>query len=88
MAIKLTGFLKVKLGEEILKISADDFSLEEGGDRNIGDGDQQYECLYVYRHGTEFSVEVELTRLDGQVNIYPLTITGEAKIVDDHLKGI
>ena len=30
---------------------------------------------------------VQLTKLDGVINIYDLTVTGDAKIIDDQLDG-
>lgn len=88
MSISLTGFIEVKFQKQEIHIPAEKFSLEESGDNHIGDGDYQYECLYVYDHKNEFRVMVQLSKLDGVISTHQPILEGDAKIIDNQLDGI
>lgn len=44
---RFTGSVSIQAGNRQFVIEASDFSLEEAGTRNLGDGDQQYEELWI-----------------------------------------
>ena len=87
MAIEITGFVKVELEDKTYKIGAEDFSCEESDDRHIGDGDFQYECLYVYHHSEGFSVMFQLTMTGSDINIYEPNATNGAIIIVNQLNA-
>ncbi len=66
------------------EIYGSEFSLEEDGWRNLGDGDRQYEALFIY-FGEDFKILFQATCFEGRTKIYPLSVQGEVKIVDDNI---
>jgi hypothetical protein len=44
---RFTGSVSIQAGDRRFVIEASDFSLEEAGTRNLGDGDRQYEELWI-----------------------------------------
>lgn len=85
---EVTGSLTVKAvfdgdGSE-QEIDGSEFSLEEGGWRNLGDGDHQYEALFIY-FGENFNISFRATYFDGQTTIYPPRAEGEARIIDQDI---
>lgn len=91
MTINLTGsiLIEVKSNDEInqIEINSSEFSLEEDDMRKIGDGDCQYEALYIY-FGDDFRISFQATRsFNGNVTIYPLKIEGDVAIIEDNLSA-
>jgi hypothetical protein len=89
MPLKLSGSITVETEtsdkeKEQVVISAQEFGLEEDGRRHIGDGDYQYEALYMYSDDEErFSISFQATLFENNITVYPFDISGEASIVDD-----
>lgn len=85
---KVTGSVTVEFvsdGEKIeQEIDGSEFSLEEDGWRNLGDGDRQYEALFIYLE-EDFKIYFQATHFDGKTTIYPLSIEGEVKIIDQDI---
>ena len=88
MALKLVGTITAKIEvegqEEEIIIAASDFSLEEEGMRHIGDGDNQYEALYIY-HGDGVEISFQAKNFKGNVSMYPYRLSGDIEILDDDL---
>ncbi|OOF01030.1 hypothetical protein BZG79_15465, partial [Salinivibrio sp. MA427] len=88
MALKLVGTITAKIKvdgqEEEVEIAASDFSLEEGDMRHIGDGDYQYEALYIY-HGDDAEISFQATNFKGNVSMYPYSTSGNIEILEDNL---
>lgn len=88
MALKLVGTITAKIKvdgqEEEIEIAASDFSLEERDMRHIGDGDNQYEALYIY-HGDDAEISFQATNLKGDVSMYPYSTSGDIEIIEDNL---
>jgi hypothetical protein len=61
-----------------------EFSLQEGGWRNLGDGDRQYEALFIY-FGDDFKILFQATYFDGKTTCYDATTEGDVRIIDDNL---
>ncbi|MGF1727510.1 hypothetical protein [Photobacterium nomapromontoriensis] len=88
MALRLVGTITANVEingkcNEIV-ILASDFSLEEGDMRHLGDGDYQYEALYIY-HGDESEISFQATNFQGNVSMYPYIISGNIEILEDNL---
>lgn len=86
MSLRLEGTIEVNCeGREDI-IDGEQFSLEEGDWRHIGEGDHQYEALFVYSDPEEaYRLQVQATLFEGQLTIYPATLTGTGRIVKDEL---
>jgi hypothetical protein len=86
MAFKLTGTVTVECEREYIVIKAEDFSLEEAETRHIGDGDYQYETLYIYFDDDDrFKVLQQVTEFEGHLNMDPPKLHGEGRILVDEL---
>ena len=86
MAFKLTGTITVECGGERILIKAEDFGLEESGNRHIGDGDYQYEALYIYfDEDDRFKVFQQVAEFEGRLNMDSPKLEGEGRIVHDDL---
>lgn len=89
MGLKIVGFITVEIDKEEIEISGEDFSLEEANIRHIGDGDSQYEALFVYRNDeNQFTVSIQATDLDGEITLYSPTIDGKGRITSDKLEAV
>ncbi|EGQ9805187.1 hypothetical protein K5N60_000248 [Vibrio parahaemolyticus] len=88
MALRLCGSIRAIVRadgeEEEIIISASDFSLEGDNERHIGDGDYQYEALYVY-HGGAVEIYFQATNFQGNISMYPYNISGNIEVVEDNL---
>jgi hypothetical protein len=86
MAFTLTGTIMIECCNERLVIPAKDFSLEEADSRHLGDGDYQYETLYIYfDHDDRFKVLLQVTEFQGQLSAYSATLQGQGRIIADEL---
>jgi hypothetical protein len=86
MAFKLTGTVVVECDRERIVIAAEEFGLEEADDRHIGDGDYQYETLYIYfDDDNRFKVLLQVTEFEASLSVYPPTLEGRGGIVEDNL---
>ena len=85
---KVTGSASIEVDSdgstEEQQINGSEFSLEEDGWRNLGDGDRQYEALFVY-HGEEFQISFQATYLQGKVTCYELAAEGSVKVIDEDI---
>ncbi|QWT46562.1 hypothetical protein [Azospira inquinata] len=85
---KVTGsaYIEVDIhgNAEKQQISGSEFVLEADNWRNLGDGDRQYEVLFIY-HGEEFEISFQATYLQGTVNCYELSAEGNVTIVEDDI---
>jgi len=85
---KVTGSASIEVEvdghTEEQQISGSEFALEEDGWRNLGDGDRQYEALFIY-HGEEFEISFQATYLQGKVTCYELSVEGDVKVVDEDI---
>lgn len=78
----LQGQLAIKGGsDELLYVDASDFEIAESGWRSIGDGDRQYEMLWVYM-GEGFEVQVQAAQFEGRISYFDFSVDG-AREVDD-----
>ncbi|MCR6652396.1 MAG: hypothetical protein NVV73_13325 [Cellvibrionaceae bacterium] len=88
MALKLVGAItaKVKVDGEYgeIVIPASDFSLAEADIRHLGDGDYQYEALYIY-HGDDVEISFQATNFQGNASMYPYSTDGDIEILEDDL---
>jgi hypothetical protein len=88
MSIKVTGSLTVEVNvdgkDQELVIEASEFGLEEGDMRHIGDGDYQYEALFIH-FGDEFEISFQATNLNGNVTLFDYNIIDNVRIVSDDL---
>jgi len=86
--LKVTGSVNVEFisDEERIEqeIYGSEFGLEEDGWRNLGDGDRQYEALFIY-FGEDFKISFQATYFDGRTTMYPLSVEGQAKIIDEDI---
>ncbi|WP_382430714.1 hypothetical protein [Giesbergeria sinuosa] len=71
-------------GKTEQEIYGSEFSLEEGGWRNLGDNDHQYEALFIY-FGEEFEIRFQATYLNGSISVYDLSTRGRVMILDDNI---
>jgi hypothetical protein len=88
MKLKLFGTISAEiksdnLAEEIV-ISASEFDLEEGDFRHVGDGEYQYEALYIY-HGNDVEISFQVINFKGDVSISSLNTSGKIDILEDNL---
>ena len=88
MAVRLFGTIIVNVNvdgeyQEVV-ISASDFGLEAASMRHIGDGDYQYEALYVYYEG-DVGISCQVTNFQGSLSQYPFSISGDIDILEDAL---
>lgn len=65
-------------------VNGSEFGLEEDCWRDIGDGDHQYEALFIY-FGDEFKILFQATFFDGKITCYNFTTEGEVKIINDNI---
>jgi hypothetical protein len=86
MSFTLTGAVTITCEDEHIIADAADFGLEEAGHRHIGDGDHQYEALYIYfDEESRFKVLVQATEFEGQLTLHAPRLDGEGRIVTDEL---
>lgn len=84
--MNLLGTVTVEFGGRKHTVHGKDFSLEEDQNRHLGEGDFQYEALFIYFDPDQrFKILVQATKLDGNVTLYDPSVEGNAKIVDDSL---
>ncbi|WP_281717983.1 hypothetical protein [Pandoraea apista] len=90
MEINIKGSLELECQGEVLTIEGSEFSLEEDGTRNLGDGDFQYEALHIYFDPDQrFKILVQSSLLDGHLTIHPAQVEeGEARILEDDLEAV
>jgi len=85
---KVTGSVSIEIevdgGTEEQEVRGSEFALEEDGWRNLGDGDRQYEALFVF-HGEEFGISFQATYLQGRVTCSELSVEGDVKVVYDDI---
>lgn len=85
---KVIGSLTIEFesdGEKVEQtVSALNFSLEEYDRRNLGDGDHQYEALFIY-FSDEFKILFQATYFGGKATRYECTTEGDVKITDDNI---
>jgi len=88
MALKVEGSLTIEAmvndETEELVILASEFGLEEGSMRHLGDGDYQYEALYIH-FGDGFEISFQVTNMEGNVSIYPYSISDDIEIISDDI---
>lgn len=88
MGLKLTGSVTVSIEidgiEEVIEISASEFSVVEDDMRHIGDGDYQQEVLYIY-YGDAVQISFQATNFDGDVSVYPYETEGDIEIINYEL---
>lgn len=53
---RFTGSISIQASNRQFVIEASAFSLEEAGTRNLGDGDQQYEELWIAHPGPDHEI--------------------------------
>ena len=86
MSLRIEGSIEVNCEGREDNIDGSQFSLEEADWRHIGEGDHQYETLFVYSDPDQsYKLQVQATWFEGQLKIYPATITGTGRIVKDEL---
>lgn len=86
MTFTLTGAVTITCEDEQIIADAADFGLEEDGHRHLGEGDRQYEALFIYfDHDSRFKVLVQATEFQGQLTLYAPRLEGEGRIVRDEL---
>lgn len=86
MSLRLEGTIEVNCEGREDTIDGQQFSLEEGDWRHIGEGDYQYEALFIYSDPEEaYRLHVQATLFDGQLTICPATLSGTGRIVKDEL---
>ncbi|MDY1033392.1 hypothetical protein [Stenotrophomonas sp. CFBP8980] len=78
--MKLQGQLAVEVDDdELLYVNASDFEIAESDWRSIGDGDQQYEVLWVYE-GEGFDVKIEAAQFEGRITHVTVSVDGASKV--------
>lgn len=93
MGLKIVGSITIGIDEEEIVISGEDFSLEEDGDRKLGDGDSQYEALFICFDNesrfneSRFKVLIQVTEFEGKVSVFDPTIRGKGQIITDDLSA-
>ena len=94
MAIALTGNLIIQVEDEELDISAEEFSLEEEDMRPLGEGDEQYEALFIYFDPEDrFKIQMQATEFEGNIKLFELKIhrlydfEGSIEILADQIDG-
>lgn len=88
MIFTLTGSVTVECCDEQIVIPAKDFGLEEADHRHLGDGDYQYESLYIhFDRDDRFKVLLQVTELQGQLSVYSATLQGQGLIIADELNA-
>lgn len=90
MTVKLTGSIAVTVDDETIEISAEEFSLEEGEFRNLGEGEKQYEALFIHTSkDKDFVLHIQATNLNGVATAYETTVyEGNAEIEEDNLEAV
>ncbi|MFM0122829.1 hypothetical protein P0D73_28705 [Paraburkholderia sp. RL18-101-BIB-B] len=88
--LNIQGSIVVKYNGEEIQINGAQFGLEEDGNRNIGDGDFQYEALHIYFDPDDrFKILIQSTLYEGQVTTYEARVEeGSAVIVEDELLAL
>ncbi|HIH2745053.1 TPA: hypothetical protein ACYLN4_000722 [Burkholderia lata] len=86
MSLRLEGSIDVNCEGREDTIDGSQFSLEEADWRHIGEGDYQYEALFVYSDPDDaYKLQVQATLFEGRLTIYPATLTNMGRIAKDEL---
>ncbi|UBB24824.1 hypothetical protein LAG73_15935 [Pseudoxanthomonas japonensis] len=91
MSNSLTGGVRVRADNgKFYDIEATDFELAESGRRHLGDGEYQFERLYVANLWTDnvnIEVRFEVASRNGMVRAYVPTVV-DATYIEDDLKEV
>ena len=87
MGLKIVGSITIRVKDEDIEILGHGFGIEEEDRRSLGDGDYQYEALFIYFDPDgRFKVKIQATEFEGKVGqVTEPSIEGIGVIVQDNL---
>jgi len=87
MGLKIVGSISVKIDDDVVKIPGKEFGIEESDNRHLGDGDHQYEALFMYFDpDNRFKLMIQAVEYEGQVSqVSRPSLEGDGRILEDEL---